>query len=89
MTVISGMDIGFISLVRNDAVPELSQEIQGALQEAEVTLNARAHIAPEALQQMAETAIADACHNQQLEFEMLSTQAFKPGRPEPIHRMSS
>lgn len=88
MTLMSGMDIGFISLVRNDAVPELSQEIQGRLQEAEVTLNARAHIAPEELQAIAEKAIANACHSQQLEFEILSTQAFKPARPVPIHRMS-
>ena len=89
MTLMSGMDIGFISLVRNDAVAELSQEIQGKLQEAEVTLNARAHIAPEELQGMAEEAISEACRNQHLDSEILSTQAFKPSRPEPIHRMSS
>ncbi|MDP6506120.1 MAG: hypothetical protein QF886_21025, partial [Planctomycetota bacterium] len=47
-----------------------------------------AHIAPEELQGMAEEAISEACRNQHLDSEILSTQAFKPARPEPIHRMS-
>ena len=88
MTLMSGMDIGFVSLVANDAVPELSQEIRNHLGEAEITLNGRAQIAPESLQQFSEEAVAEASAAQNVSYEFLSVQAFRPARPEPVHRMN-
>ena len=87
MTLISGMDLAIMSLVRNDADPELSRQIQGELTEGELTVNARAHIDPDRLRAISEKAVAEACNAQGIRCEVLSTEAFRPGRPEPEYRI--
>lgn len=81
-------DLAVINLVRNDYVPELSQELQDPLQAGQLIVNLRAEIAPEALKSSVESALASSFPAaagvgavlEHLEF-------FQPGKPEPTHRV--
>ena len=83
-------DLAVINLVRNDFVPELSQNLQDRLAGGELTINMRAEAAPEVLRQAIESAVAKCA----LAFPGLTTQwehieAFRPGKPQPTHRATA
>ena len=80
MAIISGLDVGLLSVVDNNEVPELSRLIRNQLTEAELTINARAQTAPEVLSRASVAALADACTGQRITHEILSIQAFRPER---------
>jgi len=80
-------DLAVINLVRNDYVPELSQELQDPLQAGQLIVNVRAEVAPEILKSALDEALASCfgggggVHGtlEHIEF-------FQPGKPQPTHR---
>ncbi len=82
--------LAVVNLVRNDFVPELSQELEEAIPSGQLILNLRAEGAPEILRQAVETALA----NLPAQFPGISArldhlERFRPGRPTPTHRLTS
>jgi Ni2+-binding GTPase involved in maturation of urease and hydrogenase len=83
-------DLATINLVRNDFVPELSQELPEPILDGRLIVNLRAEADPARL---------EAClHEGVNEFisadpRMLATidhvESFRPGRPVPVHRLES
>jgi G3E family GTPase len=80
-------DLAVVNLVRNDFVPELSQTLQDDFQCGELTINMRAEAAPEELQLAVQAAIAF-CTPSRLSVAWEHLEAFRPGKPEPTHRMA-
>lgn len=81
-------DLGVINLVRNDFIPELSQELPEPILDGELVVNLRAEAAPEVLEHIVRKALAEAT-----ETEAIATidhlETFRPGRPQPAHRMEA
>ena len=78
--------LAVINLVRNDFVPELSQELPDAISGGELIVNLRAESSPAVLQRALEQSLARvrAQFPQQLALHHL--EAFEPGKPQPTHR---
>lgn len=81
-------ELAVINLVRNDYVPELSQELQDTLERGRVIVNLRAEAAPEVLQSAFHGALA-ALAVPGLGITLEHLEHFKPGKPTPTHRLSS
>ena len=81
-------DLAVINLVRNDYVPELSQELQDALERGRVIVNLRAEAEPEVLHAAFHGALA-AIGTAGLAVELEHFEHFKPGKPTPTHRLRS
>ena len=80
-------DLAVINLVRNDFVPELSQELPEEISSGQIIINCRAEAAPETLL----TAVTRALAAVGAEFPGLSltlehSEHFRPGKPQPTHR---
>ena len=83
-------DLAVINLVRNDFVPELSQELADPLDAGELIVNIRAEVPAEILRDVLEQSLAAAAASdpgittvvEHLEF-------FQPGKPEPTHRFTT
>ena len=83
-------DIAVINLVRNDFVPELSQKLDDEIQSAQLIINLRAEGAPEVLKQALEAAIEETpSHDPDVLTTLDHLEHFRPGRPEPTHRLES
>jgi G3E family GTPase len=83
-------DLAVVSLVRNDFVPELSQNLQDAFESGELTVNLRAEAAPEVLRDTVQSAVehsAKSIPGLTVEFEHL--EFFRPGKPQPTHRLTA
>ncbi len=80
-----GGDLGVIHLARSDASPELSHTLKEPLAEGQLTVNLRAEGDPEAAREVVRT-VLDGC-GPVATFE--HEERFRPGKPEPTHRMSS
>jgi hypothetical protein len=83
-------DLAVVNLVRNDFVPELSQNLQDAFQSGELTINLRAEAAPEALTDSVQGAL-DGCAQSRagLTIKREHLEFFRPGKPQPTHRVTS
>ena len=80
--------IAVLNLVRNDFVPELSQELPDAILSGQVILNCRAEAAPERLLGVVKQALADVRKVQPgLTLLLEHSEHFRPGRPQPTHRI--
>jgi hypothetical protein len=83
-------DIAVINLVRNDYVPELSQELSSEISGGQLILNLRAEAAPELLGAAVREALPAAAGNfAGLTFTIDHVEHFRPGKPEPTHRLAS
>jgi G3E family GTPase len=83
-------DIAVINLVRSDFVPELSLKLDAPVESAQVIINLRAEAAPEKLRDAVRGAVEtlDAtCPGVKAQLDHL--EYFRPGKPEPTHRMTS
>jgi G3E family GTPase len=81
-------ELGVINLVRNDFVPELSQELSDQVESGQLILNLRAEASPEELNQAvtrALTAAGNDEHNLFIRIDHL--EHFRPGKPQPVHRV--
>ena len=83
-------DLAVINLVRNDFVPELSQELQDNLRRGQLIINLRAEAGPEVLRRALEGSLT-VCRrkNKGLVITREHLEHFKPGKPVPTHRLSS
>jgi Ni2+-binding GTPase involved in maturation of urease and hydrogenase len=90
MTLDPGDGLGglaVVNLVRNDHVPELSQELEEPVGQAELILNLRAEAPPEVLREAVTAALAGVEAPIRAETEHL--EFFQPGKPRPEHRIES
>ncbi|MFM1768082.1 MAG: hypothetical protein RJA22_611 [Verrucomicrobiota bacterium] len=79
--------LGVVNLVRNDHVPELSQELEEPVDRAELILNLRAEAPPEILRDAVAAALAGLAPAISARLEHL--EFFQPGKPQPEHRLTS
>jgi G3E family GTPase len=80
-------DIAVINLVRNDFVPELSQELPDAIRGGQLIINCRAEAAPDALLAAVNRALAETAPQfPGLTLTLDHSEHFRPGKPQPTHR---
>lgn len=83
-------DLAVINLVRNDYVPELSQELQDSLDAGQLIVNLRAEAPADDLKRAVDAALAATFPGGSAVTAMLDhVEFFQPGKPQPTHRMTS
>ena len=83
-------DIAVINAVRNDFVPELSLELPDAISSGQLIINCRAEAAPETLLASVTRALADiAPQFSGLRLKLEHSEHFRPGKPQPTHRVGN
>ena len=81
-------EVGVINLVRSNSSPEFSGKPCAWVKSGELTINLRAEEAPAELHTAVQHAIRDLAKQfPGLETEVGHLQYFRPGKPEPTHRM--
>ena len=84
------MEIAAINLVRSDGQAELSHRLVDPLEDGEILLNIRAEAAPDALDQAVTEALESILTKKhQLSSRITHSEHFRPGMPEPTHRLTS
>ena len=82
-------DIAVINLVRNDFLPELSQNLPEPCKKGQLIINLRAEAAPEALNDAIREALAKtAAKGSGVSATLDHVEHFRPGKPEPTHRLT-
>lgn len=83
-------DIAVINVVRNDFVPELSLELPDVIRSGQLVINCRAEAAPEKLLAALNQALSDVGQEQAgLTLRLDHSEHFRPGKPQPTHRIAS
>ncbi|MGK0199330.1 MAG: G3E family GTPase, partial [Yoonia sp.] len=83
-------ETGVVNLVRNDYVPELSQDLEEAVTSGQLIINLRAEADPDLLAQSVSEAIASLpAVFPGLEAKTRHLEYFKPGKPTPTHRVQA
>jgi G3E family GTPase len=85
---LTGGGYAVANLVSNSTAPELSLPSGAIEQNANVVVNARAAADPELLEQFVREELQAACCSINGQMQVLTLQAFRPGRPVPTHRLS-
>ena len=80
-------ELALVSLVRSDFVPELAQSLIEPLRAGEIIVNLRAEATPELLRSAFEAELESRRRAAGVRLELEHLECFKPGRPEPTHRM--
>lgn len=82
-------DIAVINLVRNDFLPELSQNLPDDCKSGQLIINLRAEAAPELLNHSIMEALAKAAEQENgITATLDHVEHFRPGKPEPTHRLT-
>ncbi len=79
-------NLAAIHVVRNDVVPELGQQLEGAMQSGQLILNLRAETAPETIENIARSALKTVGQKCGIALEVEDLERFRPSRPKPTHR---
>ena len=83
-------EIAALSMVRSGVVPELTLRLEEAVTAGELIVNCRAEAAPDALRDALERGVSKL---KELypggEFKLEHAEQFRPGRPNPTHRLTS
>jgi G3E family GTPase len=83
-------DIAVVNLVRNDFVPELSQELPDTIPGGQLILNCRAEAAPDTLLAAVQRALEDTARQfPGLTLQLEHSEHFRPGKPQPTHRITA
>jgi hypothetical protein len=83
-------DIAVINLVRNDFIPELSQELPDPIASGQLIINLRAETSPGTLNNAVKAALENCRQeNPRLTVALEHQEHFRPGRPTPTHRIAS
>jgi G3E family GTPase len=83
-------DLAVVNLVRNDFVPELSQNLQGKLVSGELTINLRAEADPDLLRDNVSSVVENCVKKHPgLTASWQHLESFKPGKPQPTHRVTA
>jgi hypothetical protein len=82
-------DLAVVNLVRNDFIPELSQNLQDRLTSGELTINMRAEAGPELLRDTVCSAVESCAQlDPGLVIDWEHLEYFRPGKPQPTHRVT-
>ena len=81
-------DVAVVNLVRNDFVPELSQDLQDSFVGGELTINLRAEASPELLRRTVTEALGKCCRNYGVLSRCEHLESFQPGKPQPTYRVT-
>lgn len=82
--------LAVVNLVRNDFVPELSQQLAEELRTGQLLINLRAEAAPEQLREVVLEAVAQSGAKQPgVKARLEHLEHFRPGKPMPTHRFTS
>ena len=82
--------IAVINLVRNDYVPEVSLALEEPVHSGQLVVNLRAEAAPEVLRDSVRSAVAGlAEHFGGLAAKLEHLEHFRPGKPQPTHRLTA
>ena len=82
--------LAVVNLVRNDFVPELSQQLAEELRTGQLLINLRAEAAPEQLREVVLEAVAQSGAKQPgVKARLEHLEHFRPGKPVPTHRFTS
>jgi hypothetical protein len=84
----TGNDLAVLNLVRTDGRPESPHRLAEDLTDGELILNLRAEGDPEQLKAHALAALERACRETDVTAAIEHAEHFRPGRPEPTHRMA-
>ena len=80
-------DIASINLVRNDLMPELSEQLQDPLQKGQLVINIRAESASTHLDAITRQCLSSSAAAMNLQTEIEHLEHFQPGKPVPEHRI--
>ena len=83
----TGSDIAVLNLVRTDTEPEQPHRLSEALTQGEMLLNLRAEGDPDELKSIAMAGLAAAAQEMAVSVSVDHIEHFRPGRPQPTHRM--
>jgi len=86
LTPSEGPDLGAVSLTRTEAAPQATHTLKDPLSQGEVTINLRAEADPAVLKRVVGEALATLAPVTAIQDEI---NAFRPGRPNPTHRMAT
>ena len=86
---LSDAAFGVANLVSRDRPPELSLPSHTKTRHVDLVVNARVACDPEQLGRLVEQTLIDVCAQNQAEPQFGDSQMFRPGRPQPTHRMSA
>ena len=70
----------------NDFVPELSADVDGPIESGQLIINLRAEGDPELLRDVVKNAVANTPAGLSAKLDHL--EHFRPGKPEPTHRIT-
>lgn len=82
-----GNDLGVVNLVRSSGQAELAYRLFEPLEMGELTLNLRAEADPERLKEVVLDCLEEAARLFRIQWNADQIQAFRPGRPVPVHRL--
>ena len=85
----TGQDLGVLNLVRTDGRAESPHRLADALTDGELILNLRAEADPERLKTVAFAALQRLARESHLTADAVHSEHFRPGRPQPTHRMAT
>jgi Ni2+-binding GTPase involved in maturation of urease and hydrogenase len=88
LTPDTGEDLAVLNLVRTDGRAESPYRLADALTDGELILNLRAEGDPETLKSTTLAALDDAAHATSVAATTVHLEHFRPGRPQPTHRMA-
>ena len=80
---------GVANLISSEDQPELSLPSGCDAKTVDVIVNARVACDPAILEDQVRAAIAAACESRNATADFRQTQSFRPGRPEPTHRLAA
>jgi Ni2+-binding GTPase involved in maturation of urease and hydrogenase len=84
----TGTDMGVLNLVRTDGRAESPHQLAEELTDGELILNLRAEGDPDQLNAVAIAALIDTARELGVVATIEHSEHFRPGRPEPTHRMA-
>jgi G3E family GTPase len=84
----TGNDLAVLNLVRTDGRAESPHRLADALTEGELIVNLRAEGDPEQLKATMLAGLHEAAHEAGISATVEHCEHFRPGRPEPTHRMA-
>lgn len=85
----SDHDMAVVNLVSTDATPEQSLRLSQPITNGVLTLNLRAETTPDVLETIVRSLPAHMGHEHEIELTLMGLESFKPGQPNPTHRMDS
>ncbi len=85
----SASSVSVVNLVSSDTEPMLSVASESSADEVKMVVNARVCLAPESLRPLIESVLTKVAQKLDATIKIEQIEAFRPGRPEPTHRVTS